>query len=493
MLTASAYACCSRRRVLAVLAAIIGWSVWHQPKGVLSNTTQAIKPFAALNIPHVSFSITQLHPNQFELHWDYLSSERWSQAGSRDVALATFHKFRNFPYVSDMSDEKIIQKYANLSVFACELLEEIVDHIGINGAASVVPMRHWHLLSQIVGHLSIANGVDFADVTRVLAFMANEYTRAKNTPNAKGLLHGAVWYAVGTMSVVTWPTLEQVLPLHDSVVDFPQESLHGVGHGLLIRSTNNRFTRCSKHPIAADYLALKNAASFCAEHPNYLYRWMCADGLYHAYVEYFHDVVDDSRSWLYPCNEFNASEWCFTWIFGQGMIYREGEQGVTWRLSRFLSTSNFTHLCLSGMASESNVRGCIFGISAHYAFYHDGWVAVKRGGDPLQTCLRSPLLTVAMPAICYALFNQSITVLNESQSASSLMDWCSLIVTHEKHLSDLLFSRWVMCLRASTFLNKRWLHALMSDPIHQLCTYDLPWQAGTSWLRARRVCEILTT
>jgi len=426
------------------------------------------------------------------------NTTRWQESGDIVSALKCAYRFHDYPLVGNVSARLLSLRQEKVSqTHTCQSIRGLINEFGVNGATALVPMQYFHLLSQIAGDeaRSLVVKSDVRKVMQVLAFLAQRNTKFKRSTNAKGLIHGAVWYLVATMEMLTWPDVYALLPLQVSPrEDFPEESLHGVGHGLLIRTSSGAMRSCDHHPVAESYSALEQMAHFCGQAQTAKHAFMCANGLYHAYVEYFHDHDRGLLEWLFPCSEFVLSGWCFAWTFGQGMIYQEGKVQRSHRL--YATTHLKTHItsvCTAdAMKAEANVLGCIWGLSTFYLHYHEGWVAEKTASSgPIDACARTPHMTTANPVICHLLMRNISQ--RRTTSNSSLVDWCSFFVPTVLQISNRDFHRWMVCLHGALFEIRKFI---LKRGMHALCVHDLPgqvsnpvWERAASWCREFLACD----
>jgi len=383
----------------------------------------------------------------------------------------------------------------------CTTLFQIVRQIGVNGAWAVVPMRHWHALSQVIAeHVLLTQG-SVPVMFRVLDFFLRQGVKLKKTFNSFGIVHGAAWYIIGSspMNALDWHWVFNNLSTHF----FPQV-LHGLGHGLLIKHTDAKYDVCSRPPTSLLLPELQVAIPECASAPFSLAALECSEGLFHAFVEYT-DYRYFSEAgvinWMHPCQEIILSAYCFQYIFGQGLFYHNSKIGVTRRFHAMMEyPGHITTICLTprSMRSEANHRGCIWGMSATaFLQYHEAWAARQADASkasPIKACLQIPPLTVnALPAVtCKLLLKNGM---QHEQGNSSLISWCSLFVKprSQDDMTRSDWQRWVTCLHGAAWSTGRALSAagVPDNQVQPLCSHDFPAHAGRLWKIVEEFCSFM--
>jgi len=424
-------------------------------------------------------------------------------------------KYHNHAYMNSCekpicrADFAYWRQHRNNLTASC--LQTVVCQIGINNAVTLVPLRLWHSLSQVVAALALADGVDFNGVLEVLnAFREAGHTEFK-TEYVNGILHGAIWYIIPFDDRTTIKSLTSVL----TDDGFVGNVLHAVGHGLMFRCAGGFDHAWSSPPVATNISTFDCAMRKMLE-PSSLWQGLnnkdllqagVANGLFHSFVEYTHFKINwhtpsVENGWMFPCSECLLSEFCFTWIFAQGMSWEQNvgvapKVGFTPRYFALKSFKPVPAVCTSTrMHSESNVLGCIYGMSVTYfVHYNEGWVAHHMANSSaFDACMQIPgnLMLNTPSSTCTLLFDTTDIFSNIQKTRSSLVDWCSLFVKPraQKQFAGRDRKRWQYCIRgASSYLSNvlAQLHAPFALS-KQLCTHDLPWQAGEDWSYLEAFC-----
>ena len=208
-----------------------------------------------------------------------------------------------------------------------------------------------------------------------------------------------------------------------------------------------------------------------------------------------------TKSWMYPCNVYDMSAFCWHWILGQGLLQQghsdDDPMGKRTDLTRFLALRSLpymvTDLCYRQDMKESNRLGCVFGMSSvYFLLYHEGWVAARSGASPLDACLQIPTFTVNAPSeACNLLFNHSSSVPVSLGGQSSLMDWCTLFVSQDSQimLSTLDERRWLSCAVGSSWMTLPIIAVKVGlKAAYALCDHVAPWQSGLIWKEMEMAC-----
>jgi len=376
-------------------------------------------------------------------------------------------------------------------VFDCGELQDIVQEVGVNGAYLVVPMGLWHALSQVIGERMVQADADIPTSLRAITFMIQEARLSKHTGNIGGLIHGAVWYLLGSAESRTTHQLD----IDDQSLSVAEQSnyLHGFGHGLLIAQSHGRdYNVCSPHPPGT-MDDVQAALSHCLDAKTAYTRCFCSSGLYHAMTEHVH-VEFRADDFLRPCTTSPLSAWCFQWMFIN--VAGSGTQ-KKWRshhAALLAFPDHVAELCASpSLAGASQRNGCIWGMSwATYIFFHEMWLAEQTNEPltPLEVCLQLPSVFTLVPQVmCPGLANLSTPLVRRSGSDSSLVDWCALFVrgpivdAHGRR-------RWLTCLEgASASIIFHIVKGVL--PITSwlaFCRHDLPWQNSAEWRDMEAKC-----
>jgi len=354
----------------------------------------------------------------------------------------------------------------------------------------LVPMGLWHQLSQVIGERMAQVGADIPTTLQAIAFLVKKARLQLQSGNTGGFMHGAVWYLLGSAESRTGYQLD----INDQSLSLKERNiyLHGYGHGVLIAQAHGPdYNMCSPHPPGTmDHLHAAVRQCLDSGETAFTQCW-CTAGVYHAMTEYV-DVEVRPDDLLHPCTTSPLSAWCFQWMF----LYVVG--GAAQLRSQYAAWLAFpdhvAELCAGpSLAGESQVNGCIWGMSwTLYIFFHEMWLAERNHEPltPLEVCLQVPsVLTSEATLQCPGLVNRSTPLVRQSGSASSLVDWCALFV-HGPIVDAVGMRRWHTCLEGAsgTILFFMVKGVVPVSSWLDFCRHDLPWQNSAEWRAMEAKC-----
>jgi len=436
---------------------------------------------------------------------------QWSSGGPYSAALALSSYAADDTLVANLYDPDVasfLLLYLNTTWSddtPCQQFFEVIENIGINGAFYVVPMAHWHRLSQVAGFLISSLDYDWPIHVNVFTAMCQAAFSHGGTANVYGIMHGAVWYYIGTQDKISWDLVRGITPhLSD------EQIMHALGHGVFIRQTRGpNYNACSPHPgiqVVDDISLLELGVAWCLTSPSARAGYICAQGLHHAWSEYARVLINyqgaSLESWLYPCHLIRASTWCFGWLFNYGLfrVPPANQNVVNLTNPRYLQALSFkghiAGICRAVDASDTNQLGCISGLSfIAYPYFFVLWPQRNSTRDRLMDiCRRISYVGWLAPNLHCPLFLHQTFVRSFSGTESSLMEWCNSFVSpaEQQEMAVRQWKRWLACVSGSLShllsLEGREFNVSPHE-IRRLCRPDLSWQAGKSWAIARSLCE----
>jgi len=302
--------------------------------------------------------------------------------------------------------------------FSCGDLFKIVDRYGINGAYVLVPVKHWHKLSQIFGYkMMTLTDVNVTETIAALLFLTEQATRQKGTTNVGGFVHGALWYIASRSSLLLLDS-----PLVLKSMTYLENYEHGLGHGLVIRhGTHAAFPPCASHPNIESLQQVRDAISACRRASRWEFRAFCSSGAYHAWLEYFHAI----NTHKFPCWTMPMPTFCFTWA----VAYPKFTFLDKYTLQ---SPGRLSSVCMDQPNSLTTAAACVWGITfVLLPLFHHVWFSSGLS-SPQETCTKAGLQANTIPSIhCPAYFFSGSVMASaaaRSQGLNSVDAWCSLLI-----------------------------------------------------------------
>lgn len=151
------------------------------------------------------------------------------------------------------------------------------------------------------------------------------------------------------------------------------------------------------------------------------------------------------------------------------------------------------------MASEANVRGCVWGLTAvYYPLYHEGW-RVPAGHDRAAACataaasVAGSFVIVNTSVACSLLFGGRVQLAGTG-SRSSLVDWCGFFVGPSDDVDvragGEAWRRWLACLFGyAVFAGKLGQYGAPVSQLLGVCEHDLPRHSAPTWRLAEAFCR----
>lgn len=345
------------------------------------------------------------------------------------------HKFApESPFFTESTKWPNIEFEESMS---CAEKFRFVQQLGFDGAYALIPMRHWHMFSQIFGHLILTTpGTNVTNVMHVLLRMAEFASYKTGAANAFGYVHGATWYIVSKSDML------------DHIFGYIPVSLsfaHGFGHGFLLRhGSHSQYSPCDEHPEIEGLEQVSAAVEDCHLVSNYSrFRTGCISGVYDAMFEHNSPGSDIFRSSdvFFPCWSVKYPAYCFHYFF----YYMSDVTKVpsipdavrsvrrTAQLHHIL-TSNVSDLCARDHADSDQTAACIWGLTfTLFTLFDSIWTTMNATTPAVsvqQACLNAGILGDTFPAAsCPTYFFPGSGLLpgKSSEDASSVVAWCRLI------------------------------------------------------------------
>ena len=310
--------------------------------------------------------------------------------------------------------DEILAVKAKSKEMKCADVEQIVNTLGVNGLAEVLPDRLYHAAGQKIGSMITAAPRTREQLTQVYDTLnrISNYQVMPVPERRTGFIHGAIWHTIGTnegdMTNVSWTDfMEYMCPW--APLEFAQDCLHGIGHGGIVKGSNLGFggansihyTPCDVGIPFTNKTMLYEAPRMCESAPSSFGKRLCAMGFFHSVAEYYDldGINRDVDHPLWPCNGdtmFETHEWgpaycwLYRWMWDAQVVgvnfHALGRHPIAYRFDYFNSIpGHLGRLCfVTPMQKEKNTVGCIFGLSAIYFVFPFGFQKLMTNpGDSL--------------------------------------------------------------------------------------------------------------